>query len=69
VTAPLIERRDSEPVPATWCVAVCEQGCYETWTVDVADFDPRPTLNVVEAWLSPMLLAHEQREHEREESS
>jgi hypothetical protein len=61
--APLIERRNTEPVPPTWATAICEQGCQESWTVDVADFDPRPTLNEIEALLSPLLLAHEQKEH------
>lgn len=65
--APLITRAE-EPneryvLPPTWCTAVCEQGCQESWTVDVADFDPRPTLNEIEAWLSPILLAHEQAVH------
>lgn len=52
-----------EPVPDTWCVVVCEQGCLETWTVDTIDFDPVLTARDVEELLTPLLLAHEREEH------
>lgn len=59
---PLIHRAEAavaEPVPATWCVVVCEQGCDESWTVDTADFDPPLNAGEVERMLTPLLLAHE----------
>jgi hypothetical protein len=34
----------------------CCQGCRETWTVDVADFEPRLTASDVERMLTPLLL-------------
>lgn len=59
LTAPLISRDDTEEVPATWCVVVCEQGCQQSWTVDTADFDPPLTVEQVEDLLTPLLLSHE----------
>lgn len=63
--APLVSREvDTTMVlPPTWCVVACEQGCQQSWTVDVADFDPRLTASDVERLLTPVLLDHEQ-EHE-----
>ena len=52
-----------EPVPSTWCVIHCEQGCDQTWTVDTADFDPPLTGAQVEEMLTPDLLAHEKEKH------
>lgn len=60
---PLVERANSQPVPATWCVIACEQGCSETWTVDVSEFDPPLTTHQVEDALTPELLAHERDCH------
>ena len=58
--APLVDREMGCPaVPPTWCVVACEQGCTETWTVDVADFEPRLTADDVERMLTPLLIAHE----------
>lgn len=56
---PLIVRDDTEVVPDTWCVVVCEQGCQQTWTVDTADFDPPLRVIQVEQLLTPLLIAHE----------
>ena len=58
VSAPTV----SLALPRTWCVVACEQGCPESWTVDVADFTPPLTILGVERLLTPLLLAHE-REH------
>lgn len=55
--------RGSTEVPPTWCVVVCEQGCNESWTVDVDDFSPRLTASDVERMLEPLLVAH-QAEHQ-----
>jgi hypothetical protein len=73
VTAP---NADSEPLvsapvvslalPRTWCVVVCERGCRESWTVDVADFDPELTTDQVEHLLAPVLLEHERERHTAE---
>lgn len=59
---PLIELSTAaEPsIPPTWCVVVCMQGCRETWTVDVDDFDPPLTVANAAHLLTPLLLAHEQ---------
>ena len=58
--APLVVREaGSVSVPPTWCVTVCEQGCWESWAVDVADFEPRLTASDVERLLTPLLIAHE----------
>jgi hypothetical protein len=62
IEAPLVNHLgpwQSEPVPDTWCVVVCEQGCRQTWTVDTAEFDPPLTAAQVEQMLTPLLLAHE----------
>lgn len=59
-SGPLVEREyGCQEVPSTWCVVACEQGCTETWTVDVADFEPRLTADDVERLLTPLLVAHE----------
>ena len=55
-----VERREGDAsVPPTWCVVVCELGCQETWTVDVADFAPRLSPEGVVALLHAVLTAHE----------
>lgn len=62
MSAPLVDHLGpwrSEPVPDTWCVVACEQGCRETWTVDCAEFDPQLTAMDVERLLTPVLLEHE----------
>jgi len=63
-SGPLIERVDgSREVPPSWCVVVCEQGCEQSWAVDVDDFEPHLTASDVERLLTPVLLDHEQ-EHQ-----
>lgn len=59
--APLVTR-DTQAwthIPGTWVVVQCEQGCDESWVVDVADFEPKMTLDAVEDLLTPLLLTHE----------
>lgn len=62
-TTPLIERGPNPDVPPTWCVVECRQGCHETWTVDVDDFDPPLTVERVERLITPALLDHERAVH------
>jgi hypothetical protein len=62
--APLVVRDDLEPVPPTWCVVTCQQGCAESWAIDVADFAPRLRPSDVEHLLTPVLLDHEQEHQE-----
>lgn len=56
---PLITRDTSLALPSTWCVVACEQGCDQSWTVDVADFAPPLNAGQVEDLLEPLLIAHE----------